>query len=270
MEIYIEDAIIQNIVINYTLLSISEKAVLQKSKFWKKILASIIGTLFAILITFFKLNAFFEIIIKLLSGLVMALIIIDKFVFKKFLLLFIVFISSTFLMGGLIIAMEYLFNVSINGLMSAGIILLFYFILKGVIKQFYIKRKLNKFYYNLLLTNGEKTLDIKAYLDSGNLLQDDETGLSILVINYSTFSKLFDNKVSVMDYLQKKLDKKIKGKYISFSTVGGVSKMFVCNIDKVMTYEKGEEKKEIHVLLGIGTKCFKSNDCDALLSPLAL
>lgn len=270
MEIYIEDAILQNVIINYTLLSISEKMILQKGKFMRTFFVSFFGSMIAVLITFFNMPNIIQIIIKILSGLIMCLILIDKVVFKKFLLLFFVFLSFTFLMGGLIIAFENLFNVTINGLICALIIFVFYIILKAIIKEFYKKKQLNNFYFNLKLENHGKNFDVRAYLDSGNLLQDEETGLSILIINFETFSKLFGDKVTVMDFLQKKLDKKIKGRYISFSTVSGESKMFVCNIDKVCTLEKNKNEKQINVLLGITNNYFKNKDCEALLSPLAL
>ena len=270
MEIYIEDAILQNLIINYTLLSISEKTILQKQKILRTIGVSIVGTLFAVALTFFNIPSIFQIIIKILSGLIMCLMLIDKVVLKKLAFLFFVFLSFTFLMGGLIIAFENLFTISINGLISALIIFGFYIILKSIVKQIYRKKHLNNFYFDIKLENSGKNFDIKAYLDSGNLLQDDETGLPILIINFETFTKLFGDKITVMDFLQKKLDQKIKGRYISFSTVGGEAKMFVCNIDKVSTLEKNKQERPINVLLGITNNYFKNKECEALLSPLAL
>ena len=114
---------------------------------------------------------------------------------------------------------------------------------------------------------GEKC-NIKAYLDSGNLLQDDETGLSILVLNFTTFNKLFSKNATIIDYLKSQLDKKINGKYILYQTVNNSSKMFVCQIDKVFKIENNK-REELHLLIGLSTN-FQGKDYDALISPLAL
>ena len=63
MEIYIEDAILQNVIINYTLLSISEKMILQKGKFMRTFFVSFFGSMIAVLIIFFNMPNIIQIII---------------------------------------------------------------------------------------------------------------------------------------------------------------------------------------------------------------
>ncbi len=270
MEIYIEDAILQNTIINYILIRLSEKAVLQKTKKMRIWISCFVGTGITLLINFIQISSFLLVCLKILIALLMTFICIENFVFKKISLFFVVFLSSTFLMGGFFIGIENLLGIKVNGLISIISAFIYYKLLSNVLIVFYTKRKLNKFYFNLKLKNCDRELNIKAYLDSGNLLQDDETGLSILVLDYQTFINLFNNEITLMDYLQKKLDKKIKGRYISVGTVGGKSNMFVCKIDKVLNIEDKTNLKEIQVLIGVGLQNFKNKDCNALLSPLAL
>lgn len=271
MEIYIEDAIFQNLIINYLLLRLSENALLQKVKKIRIILASVIGTILTILINFYTLYSLINVCIKILIALIMTFICVERFIFKKISLFFAILLSSTFLMGGFCLGIENLFNISMNGFLTILMTFIYYKLLNNVLIQFYTKRKINHFYYNLKLKNKGKEFKIKAYLDSGNLLQDDETGLSILVVDYNTFNSLFENKVTLMDLLQNKIDKKIKGKYITCSTVGGKSNLFVCEIDKVVALDERnlEKNKEIHVLVGVGMQSFKNKECSALISPLA-
>ena len=268
MEIYIEDAILQNFIINYVLLSISCCMCMQRSSKLRKTITSFFGCTFAIILTFFQFSSVIDIVIKILCGALMCAFAISKFEYKKYLLFTFTFLSFTFLMGGMIIAFEYLFNIEINGLICAMIIFVFYLILKSLIKFFYYKRQINHFYYKLSLENQGKNFKITAYLDSGNLIRDDETGLPILIINFETFEKIF-NKVTIMDYLQKRLDKKLNGRYISVSTINGNGQIFVCSIDKIVAIENNHSK-QIHVLLGLSNNMFRDKDYDALLSPLAL
>ncbi len=265
MQVYIEDAVLQNLIINYMLLSISNFAINEKSKWYKLLLVSIFGACFAFMLSFFKIKMEFLIPIKILCAVLITLFMTKGDNIKKYLLFFFVFLSSTFVMGGCVGALENLLQKKLSALSITIIIAFFYIILKNIIRQFYIKRKVDKFYYSIdLLKDGEQC-KIKAYLDSGNLLQDEKTGLPILIVNYATLEKLYRNKITVVDYLQQKLDKKLGGRYIDYETVGGKSKMFVCKIDQVIM-STGEK---IEVMIGVGNG-FNGKDYQALLSPLAI
>lgn len=268
MEIYIEDAILQNVIINFMLLEISQKAILQKCRKLKTFFVSILGACFAVGLTFFQFSTFLTFAIKMICGILMTVIMIKNFKLKQFLLFYFVFLSSTFIMGGLCMALQNLFQNKLSGVVIVLAIFVFYIILKNLLKQFYVKKKLNNFYYKLQLILSDKKVNIKAYLDSGNLLQDKSTGCPILIIDYKTFEQLFGEKISIIDYLQNRLDKKLKGKYLNYQTVNGQSKMFVCSIDKVIL-KTNNNIEELNVMLGLTSNFDTSFDCQGLLSPLA-
>ena len=281
MQVYIEDAIFDTTVINYVLLYLTFFSLRQKTN-WKKFLASaLIGTALSLVLTFVKMPLFLSVIAKILTALIMLTIASNKINFKSFCVLFLVFISFTFLLGGFCFFIIYLLGgevyslskMSYNLPISLGLITIlisiYVFFLINVVKIFYKKQKIDCFYYNLNLTANNKTKKIKAYLDSGNLLQDPESGQSILVLGLNNFLEIFKDKITVVDYLNAKLDAKIAGKYISFSSVGVSRKMFVFKPNNVELIENNS-KKNLSVLVGVGTNNFDKNNFDALLSPLSM
>ncbi len=265
---YIEDTVFLNVLTNFLLLLLAQKFVSQKANYLKTFCVSLIGVFSVVLRIFLTFSNLYFVLINIILYLIMSCILVEKYSSKTFLLFSFVVIFSNFLIVGLFAFAEVFCSGICLSVTKIILCFLTFKILSSIIKQFYKKRKLISFYYNLTLQNGENKYDIKAYLDSGNLLQDDETGLSILLLNFETFNKLFGKSATVIDYLKCRLDKKIDGKYISFSTVSSSSKMFVCHIDKVFKNESNK-REELHLLVGF-SNTFNGKDYEALLSPLAL
>ena len=129
MQVYIEDAVLQNLIINYMLLSISNFAINEKSKWYKLLLVSIFGACFAFMLSFFKIKMEFLIPIKILCAVLITLFMTKGDNIKKYLLFFFVFLSSTFVMGGCVGALENLLQKKIKRTLNYNYncIFLYYF-----------------------------------------------------------------------------------------------------------------------------------------------
>lgn len=282
MQVYIEDAIFDTTIINFVILYLSLFSLKQKINFLKVFLSAILGSAISLFLTFFNLSLVITIILKLLCGLLMIALCIKIFDYKTFFLTFLVFTSFTFLIGGFCFFVIYLLGGQIYSIskmtynlpVSLGVItvliFVYVFFLIKVINIFYKKQKLNNFYYDLNLTTNNKTKKIKAYLDSGNLLQDPNTGQPILVLGLKSFLNIYKDKVTIIDFLNQKLHLKISGKYILFNSVGGQNKMFVFKPNSVEVINNKKDKTEISVLIGVGNNNFSQDNFDALLSPLSI
>ena len=281
MDIYIEDAIFDTTAINFVILLLTLFSLRQKIFILKCLISAIIGCLFSITLTFLQLNFYINLIIKLLCGLIMCIIVINNFNFKTLSLFFVVFLSFTFLIGGFCFFIIYLLGGEIYSLdsnsynlpISLGFLSLligiYVWFLINVIKIFYKKQKISSFYYNLNIRINNKILKLKAYLDSGNLLQDEKTGLPVLIINFKTLSKIFKDKINIIDFLNGNLHHKINGRYISAGSINGNKKMFVFNADDIKLNDG--QAKTLHMLIGISnSNLSRDNSFDALLSPLAI
>ena len=144
------------------------------------------------------------------------------------------------------------------------------FFLIKVIQVFYKKQKIDCFHYQIEINCNNKSVKLKAYLDTGNLIQDNSTGLPIVIVNFYTLSKFFCKEISVMDFLTCRLHHKIKGKYISVNSVNSNNKMFVFEPTFVKLKEKNGQVKYLKVLIGVSLANFKTNSFEALLTPLAI
>lgn len=265
---YIEDFLFINLLTTFLLLLLTQLFVRQKVVLIKTFLVSLIHLTNIFLQVFFSLSFFHCLLIELLLVMLMSTLLVQKFSRKTLFLFATVFFSLKLLTNGLFVITDVLFNGNMLFISKLFIILFQFLLLKSASKEFFKKRKLAKFFYNLTIQYNGKTHFLTAYLDSGNLLQDSATGLSILVVNFDTFQKIFKDKINLIDHFSSRLDKKIDGKYISFSAVGTLSKMFVCKVDKVFKVEKNS-REELHLLVGL-SKGLLSHEYEALLSPLAL
>lgn len=281
MNVYIEDAIFDNLLINFTILSLTLFSLRQKVNFWKVLLSSFFGCFVAVTLTFFNFTYALQILIKILTGLIMCLIVVKNFNFANISLLFIVFLSFTFLLGGFCFFIIYLFNgkmvnlVTLNYNLPISLKLIFVllglyvFFLIRAIQVFYKKQKIETFYYNLEIFCNNKKIKLKAYLDSGNLLQDSDSGLPVIIVSFNTLNKLFFNQISILDFLTNNLNHKIKGKYINCNNVTTNSKMFVFEPNSVVLKEKNGQVKKLNVLIGVANSNF-NNSFEVLLNPLAI
>ena len=270
MEIYIEDALVQNFMLLYFSLSCSKGISKENKHLWLEILSCIVGSIFILFFAVIELDDFLSFLVNITVIILILLLSLGKDKPNNFLLYIFTFVFSKYLYIGIGIAFSKLFEWKLQGNLLMGLLFVCFTIFKKLIKQFYKKQKLNNFYYNLNLNVMGKKYDITVYLDSGNLLQDEETGLSILVLDLNTFLKIFEDRISVIDILQKRLDKKINGKYITCQTTNGNGKMFVCEIDGIFSKENKSANKRLHALVGFGNFGFQKKDCQGLLSPLAL
>lgn len=283
MEVYIEDAIFDTTIINLAILYLSMYSLRQKFNFFKAIFSALFGCLISVALTFFVLSQWIVIILKILCGIIMCTIVLPKFSIKLLSLFFLIFLSFTCLLGGFCFFVIYLFGGEVYSLETMGhnlpislgcltlLLWLYVIFLIKIIKIFYKKQKMEKFYYDVKICANGKILKLKAYLDSGNLLQDPQTNLPVLILNLKSFLRLFNGKINIVDYLNGKLPLKLNGKYIEFCSIGKTEKIFAFLPEKVeVVGEKGIQDKKIDVLIGVSANNFSSSNFDALLSPLSV
>ncbi len=273
MEVYIEDVIVDNFIIDYLILSLTNFSLKQKTPKFKIILSSMIGVAMTILLSKIVLPPIVTIVVKMLTGILMCIVVLQKFSFKNLFLFFMVFLTFTFVLGGFcsfIISLLQRGGKGIN--LPTGLVLLivvlYCYVLMNVVKVFYKKQKISKYIYKTQIKHRGKNIKIEAYLDSGNILVDKQTNLPVVIINYKTFNKLLP-EIDFEKFMFSKIDCNF-GRYIDFDTVSGKGKMFVFQVDEICIDFEGKETK-ISALLGISSSCFNKNaGFEALLNPLAM
>ena len=274
MQVYIEQVFLNNFVLDFMLLILTSLCVRQKLNYYRLIVASVLGAIISIVLPLSDLYGIYLTTVKVILGVIISLIACKSKSFKTNFLFFVMFLTFTFVFGGMCFAMILCFGGEINSMtvdlplplwVILGIVLIYGFIISKAIKCFYNKQKFSKFNYNICLIINGKTLKINAYLDSGNTLVDNKTKKGVIVINFKTFCKLKKN-INVVDILLKKQIQDLKNShYISYDTISGKGNMLVFEPDDIFEIKS---KKKLDAVIGVSIKGLKQGQFDALLSPL--
>ena len=266
MEVYVEYAFIDNFLIDFVLLKTSVKCARVKSSLLKLILASFIASVIAILIPLLNLSKIFLFIVKILVGFLMALIAGSFINFKGYLLLVFFLFLFTFLSGGLIIALFNLasidytlyFSINYNFIVPVGVTFFLVYICGTLVCKLVVKlyeyRAIGSFYRKCEVIIKGKKIKVDGFIDSGNKLYDNVTGMVIIVA-----SKTFIKKLCLENLLPNKY------RQILIETVSGFNKMKVFNIDKLKIYNGAKVNIYNNVLMGEAITDFSLGETYQLL-----
>ncbi len=266
---YIEYVIIDNLIIDYLLLKTTMVSSRVKTSNLKMFIASIIGTIIAIIIPFFNISSGFAMLLKVNLALVMVAVSGEFISVKKFLITSAFFIAFTFLFGGIIIGTFYLadvdfvlyFSLNYDSFLPVGIsVLIVYcgakltiYLVKNLLKS----RDIEPFIRTCVIVANGKKYKTNGYVDSGNRLFDKSSGLPIVVISKRLFDKVNSQEEKLF----------LKNNMI-IDTVNGISTMEIYVLDKLLIYNGEQENIINNVLIGKSEFNFESDgNYDLLLNP---
>ncbi len=204
MEIYIEYAILDNLLIDYLLLKETAVFLKVKTKKLKLIFSAILGTIVAVVLPLFKIEKVFLFLIKILTALIMAVFAVNHKSAKSYLLYFNVFLLATFLLGGACFGVLSIFgiNYSLEAYYQAKIIpvgltiflgYLFIVLTKRFVKENFKSAKIAKTLIKCKIVVDGLNFPFNAFFDSGNFLKDEKTGLPIVIVYDRVFNNLISN-----------------------------------------------------------------------------
>ncbi len=204
MEIYIEYAILDNLLIDYLLLK--ETAVFLKinAKRLQLFLSSIIGVVVAVVLPLFKINELLLFFIKIFSAMLMCFFATSHKNVKAYLLYFNVFLLATFLLGGACFGVLSILgiNYSIQAYYQAKILPVgltiflgycFIVLTKRFVKDNIKGSKIAKTLIKCKIVVDGISFPFNAFFDSGNFLKDEKTGLPIVIVYEKVFNNLKSN-----------------------------------------------------------------------------
>ena len=268
MEIYIEYALIQNVIIDYFLLFLSASAVAFKPKKIRLALASLLGAAASIIFPYIS-SAFVVNVYKLALSFVMVCIALGKTTTKKSLFAMFSLCLFTYGFGGVIYALGgeqfasgYALPSYLMWLICGGIVI-FFILVRLWTKSLAKKQTRNTYTYEVTFVNGDKTFSSLAYLDSGNNLVDKDNS-PVTIITPKVLANLCD--ISLENLVKQNFDSlTLKDKhYILYNTISTSSKMFVFKVDKLQIKHHNTTKTLDNVSCGLSFK--KINNYSALLN----
>lgn len=270
MVIYIEQVLIDNFIINLFII-LSLKAILRaKIKKINIVLASLLGSVIALILPLFHFNLIINSLIKILLSLVMVIILKRFTKFKEYLLYYLTFLLLTFVFGGacLFILMSFDKSFKINNYstysLPLGVIVLIIFfifiIIKNIFKNFYSRKKINNFVYKVVVENNDEKDEILGFLDSGNTLVDKLTGKPITIVNFYSLKNVL-KQISITDIIlnkETKINKYFNNVHIVETTSIGnnKNKILVLEVQKLEIYLENKVNIIDNAIIGLTLKNF--------------
>lgn len=280
MNIYIEYVLIDNFVITYLFLYLTSKILKSNLNSWRLAIASFVGAIFAVVQPLVDFQSFYLLAYKLLVGLLIVVICIKTFHIRKIIFTYATFLLVTFVCGGTMygliislggnVAIDYY---SIN--FPVGFVVLFIFgicYLFGKLSKYIFRSERSSNVYEVFVSVGNYSSNLKLYLDTGNSLKCNKNNLPVVVIGEKNLCPLFDKSQRnlMMIGLFSRLGLK-DFDYINYGTVSNsCSKLPVFRPDNFSVKIDGIWKEK-GVMIGITNTSFSSNNVVAgLISPQAL
>ena len=266
MRIYLEYAILDNLVIDYFLLIASLYLTGNKIAKFKILFSAMLGTAVAIALPLITVNAVIGFFVKILLALVMIFVAGEYKNFKGYMLALNVFILLTFLTGGAVIAILFALNMDYvlvgtkivnQGLpvsLMIAVSFIFTFIVIRVGKSIYKKKQIFPFIRKCEIVAGEKSFPLVGFIDSGNRLYDNKRGCPIVVISKSNLERM-----NILPYLTTLVGS------LKFNTVSGGGEMPLYKIGGIV-FKEGKDVTYKSATLGISNNEY-SSEYDIILHP---
>ena len=285
MEIYIEYVLIDNTVINFLIILFTKKILKLDVKNRNILICSLLGAAFSFLIPYLSFYNILLFLFKLFVGVLLVSLLKKYHSYKEFFVTFFTFISSTFLFGGLVFFILDVINAKTTSSgvliyeyqMPMGLIILIiylyaYFMFQ-LIRNFYKRKLVNNYLFNVAVKLGQKSFNTTAFLDTGNRLTDSVSGKPIVIINYYIFSNIYE-QVNVADLLLGKLEKlPLKNsRYMTITSANGIkSKLLIFEGEELQIFLEHSVNIIPNVMFGLSLTKFEDTlEYSMLLNPLLL
>lgn len=213
--VYIDVLIAINLFVNYFLLLTVAK-ILNLLPIRKRfVFASLIGSLFSLVILFPPINGFLSALVKLAMSISIVFAAFGFTSLKAFLRNTATFFGVNFLFGGVIFCLWYfvapdgiLINnnavyLNISPMFLLIVTFVAYLIIR-VMKIFTATRELSCLRYEILIQANSKTAVLRAKIDTGNTLKEPFSGLPVVVASYDSVESLVPQAIKAQFPLHNK------------------------------------------------------------------
>ena len=277
MEVYIEHVILDNLIINTIIICLTLKTLKLKVVKWRIFLSAFAGMAFAIVMPFITLNPYLMFLLKLTIGAGLCPIFITPKSIKQFFLIYIWFLTYTFVLGGLCFGIIYMLNINttVNVILINGIDLpisiflapagIFIYFLARSLKVVKAKANNAQYTYTLKILKDNHEYTLAGFLDSGNKLY--HNGQPLIVLSLTTFAKIFKNIPPEKVFKQTVTSADLKNAhYKTIQSAIGENKLLVFNLDTAILMLDKKPKKLTNPGFALAVTNF-NNEFDCLLHP---
>ncbi len=276
MVVYVEYVVLDNFTLTFLLAALSQKAVLLRVKKVRCFFAASVSTAVVLWYPFVNGIVYLN-LIRAGLWIILGLILFLKT--KRLIKGSVVFLLLTLVFGGIAFAINYIFSGSVEVALKKNFIdfplsilllgsIVFLFLAKKIILCVNKIRDANKGVYEFTIDIFNKKLALKGFIDTGNRLYDERSGLPIVVVGIKSIMQSFSDE-QLYNLLSGSGEKLQKGaRYYEYCTLSGKSKILLLRPDKFVLY-LGKDKNILYDVM-IGVSVSPTSDVikyDAILPP---
>ena len=276
--IYVDIIFLENLIMNSIILYATSVILKIKPKFFRVIISSLLGSIYAVILYVTEIKIYTSIISKMILSIIMVYIAFNPQNVKKMLKQILIFYLASFIFGGVALYLIYFIkpqDILIKNGMFAGeyvlkVILLgaimAFIIIKISIKIIKNKITTKDILCNIKVTLNKKEIETKAMIDTGNLVKEPITNTPVVIVESSILyeilpKEILDNLENILTGDLSNVSEKIQNEYISklkcipFSSLGKQNGMLVgIRADEIEVEIEEEKKKTNNVIIGIYNK----------------
>ena len=270
---YLDLYIIENLLINYIIISCTSMLTKNANSYKRKILGAVVGTIYSVMYLFPKFYVFYTIPSKIIFIIIVGLVSFEYMNKDEFIRILITFLLVNFFICGSTYFIIYF--TGIEHIKISFIIISVYIsclILKKIYSDITLISHIKEFTKEITISFLGEKMECKALLDSGNLLKDPLSKSDVVMVNSSLLKKYLpeDYNYEYVDVLlAEEIINKLSGDISSrvrlipynHATSNKTNMILGFKAD----YLKIDNKKIGNIVLGISN--FKDDEYNAILNP---
>lgn len=268
MYIYAEYLLVENIIINYIILYVTEKITRTKTSKLRLFIAATIGSLYTLVVFFPNLRFMGKFIIKFSISVLMIILAFNPEKFNLFLKQLSAFYLTSFVFAGTVIGIFYILSNKFTivkfsfknskeliKFLTLGIGLAI-ILIRNIIKNHLIRINKENCLTNITISLNSKETDLIALIDTGNSLKEPISQKPVIIAEYNALKTILpelvnkaymDNKDLDLNFIAKIMEEigdEIKLRLIPFKSLGNDNGILIGFIpDSIKVYLANETKK---------------------------
>lgn len=268
---YIEFVIADNFLLTFLAGAAATKLCHKRVNVIRVMVAATLGTVAAVFYPYLTVGFAVQIVIKILLGIVLCVVMYIKT--PRFITSSLLFFGCTFALGGACYALWYMVGGTGDAakylgecpiFLTLGVGALVFISIEYIVKRLRLARAVAPYLFRTEVDIFKQRLLFEAFLDTGNCVFDDRTGLPVVITDMSVFTDKLDTVASA-EFI-KRVDKFPKRKV---RTAAGETDVFILYPQRITVYSD-KRKHTINAVLGLAAGGFMSRGHEMLLASAAL
>ncbi len=212
VDIYLDTLIMENIAINYLILSVTARFTKQNTTKLRLFLGACIGAAFVVLMVIMpEVKIYYSAFAKFVLSLIIAAVAFSTEKIKEYIKVLVTFYITTFIFAGAAFALLYVNQT--GGLVRNGVLYIYWeskwtalmlsLLVTGIVIKIFWEVIQIKFIREKILTGlkiyfGDRKIFVSALIDTGNSLYDPITNMPVVIVEFEAIKELLPGDIKII------------------------------------------------------------------------